>query len=497
MKQTHMRRDIQIFLPIISLATSICFPGTASEPFHPCNIARSITVQVISSNGLLGSGVLTRKEGETYTVVTSAHVINGDTLTIRTSDRREHDANLVRRYDTESSIENDVAEVSFESDSNYDVAEFASSPRVGERIHVAGFVDNSPEAENFTCLTSDVSFVLDQPMEQGYQLGYLTAVQNGTSGGPVLNQEGYVVGINGLSVPVIFQNPQLYRYRDGSLVPYPLNQLAGSSWAILTDEFSNETVSSNPEPNRTLEEPTREPIPEEENRSVISRDLPEMICEENSAVTPSQASLGRENIPSCLYEIARQGTIQVVVRSPTRQNNYVLVGSAVIYQKIENHYFVLVNSQLLELREQQDSFLIKAPDNFSNGSENIYYSLTLVKTLPERGLAILMFTSEKDYPIVERQHSTTSETRNNAYLFGWGREGEEPSFEFSSIDVRSRGRYLALDYDSQDLRLLGGGIILDRQGNLIGIQTDINKGVLVNEEVEVLYPFSVDRFRVD
>ncbi|NEQ40525.1 MAG: trypsin-like peptidase domain-containing protein, partial [Okeania sp. SIO3I5] len=71
-------------------------------------------------------------------------------------------------------------------------------------------------------------------------IGYNLSIYNGMSGGPLLNNYGQLVGIIGMGEPIIFVNPDIYLYRDGSRVTdslavspeQALDFLSSLSWAI-------------------------------------------------------------------------------------------------------------------------------------------------------------------------------------------------------------------------------------------------------------------------
>lgn len=72
--------------------------------------------------------------------------------------------------------------------------------------------------------------ILPQPLEGGYRLGYTNEIQKGMSGGPVLNQQGQLVALNGMHQP-LWGEP--YRYMGGQMPdPRLRGQLADLSWGI-------------------------------------------------------------------------------------------------------------------------------------------------------------------------------------------------------------------------------------------------------------------------
>ena len=104
---------------------------------------------------------------------------------------------------------------------------------MGTPIFVAGFpLENIPNTANGLNLTlGQISMILPKALEGGYQVGYSNLVQKGMSGGPVLNDQGEVVAINGLHQDPVWGNP--YRFKNGQKPSPALSQvLTDSGWAI-------------------------------------------------------------------------------------------------------------------------------------------------------------------------------------------------------------------------------------------------------------------------
>jgi S1-C subfamily serine protease len=225
-------------------------------------LARSITVKVRVGK-TWGSGILVRKQAQVYTVVTNQHVLNlGDRASIQTADGRIYPAQL-RRQDFG---ERDLALLQFKSRSNYAIASLdrSSGVRVGDPVFAAGFpiesefdrvasakAGNPPtrlEAQGqdrrqeknlmgFTFATGQISLLPTKVLIGGYQIGATNDVRKGMSGGPLLNRQGQVVGINGMHAYPIWGDP--FVYTDGSH-PERLqhNVMVRSSWAIPIETFS-------------------------------------------------------------------------------------------------------------------------------------------------------------------------------------------------------------------------------------------------------------------
>lgn len=145
----------------------------------------------------LGSGVIVRKEGSTYYVLTNAHVIeDADTIELISYEQDKFRAKVVGK-DTAR----DIAVVSFESNKTLPVAKLGNSDDLvpGDLVFAIG----SPHGFEFSVTFGIVSAVKRSAPESGSLRGNMTeyiqtdaAVNRGSSGGPLLNIDGQVIGIN-------------------------------------------------------------------------------------------------------------------------------------------------------------------------------------------------------------------------------------------------------------------------------------------------------------
>ncbi|MBW4616501.1 MAG: serine protease [Desmonostoc vinosum HA7617-LM4] len=240
-------------LTLVVCISSISLTLSASAPVvsisDPCNNrdcispqseklyqqAQSITVKVMSKE-FLGSGILLRKQGSVYTVLTNAHVLQAGEppYRIQVSNGRIYTAKLARSLNLGK---NDLALLQFKSaDIVYTVATIGSKAAVGQEVFVAGFPasEEGSEGKDFTFTPGKVSLVLPKPLEGGYQLGYTNAIANGMSGGPLLNRRGQVVGINGMQADPLWDVPSVFA--DGSKVDERLHKIiVRLSWAVPMD----------------------------------------------------------------------------------------------------------------------------------------------------------------------------------------------------------------------------------------------------------------------
>lgn len=221
------------------------------------SLAKSITVKVISGNGW-GSGVILKRQGQIYTVVTNQHVLDAGNISylIQTPDGRFYNANQIKM---DSFQGNDLAILQFHSpDPNYVLASLAASASLspGDKIFTAGFPaiaerwrneeiqektdvnqENYPTDTQLLFTRGRVSILSERALENGYQIGYSNVVKKGMSGGPLLNIYGQVVGINGMHAYPLWGNP--YVYRDGSQPSVSLRQqMSHLAFAIPTETIA-------------------------------------------------------------------------------------------------------------------------------------------------------------------------------------------------------------------------------------------------------------------
>lgn len=189
--------------------------------------ARAITVKVKAGQSW-GSGILIQRQGPVYTVITNAHVLRlGSNYTLETSDGKVYTAQVKANQLSDD----DLALLEFRSEATYPVANFAdasSSLRVGDETFAGGF---PAQEKGFTFTSGKIFYLLPQPFIGGYQIGYSNDIFKGMSGGPVLNQQGKVIAINGKHKYPLWGNT--YIFKDGSTpVEQVRREMDSFSWAI-------------------------------------------------------------------------------------------------------------------------------------------------------------------------------------------------------------------------------------------------------------------------
>lgn len=187
-------------LPTALLGTialvSYVSPAAALSPVEIQRIARQTTVQITGCD--FGSGVIIRKDGNTYSVLTVAHNFQKSGCEIVTADDTKHQTSKAKLFPNRV----DLAVVTFASNKNYPIAKLIdNSDRVEatETIYVSGFpLSTAINTSVFSIVKGDV--VANPPTKQqgkGYSLIYSNNTLPGYSGGPVWNERGELIAIHG------------------------------------------------------------------------------------------------------------------------------------------------------------------------------------------------------------------------------------------------------------------------------------------------------------
>ncbi len=216
-------------------------------------IARQVTVRILADE-TTGSGAIVDRQGQIYTVVTNDHVANSpeNRYTVLTADGKKHPA---WRLKAAQFGELDLALVQFHSSNAYQVAVVGDSRSlsVGEPVCAAGFprwhytkngniITELQDTRDwglraYRLTAGKVGMQLARSLSRGYGLGYTNDIEQGMSGGPVLNQKGELIGINGKS-KYPWGGISAFAFADGTLPEQALfQQMETLSWAIPSAAF--------------------------------------------------------------------------------------------------------------------------------------------------------------------------------------------------------------------------------------------------------------------
>ncbi|BAZ87769.1 GUN4 domain-containing protein [Dolichospermum compactum] len=244
-------QGLGVILGTTTLALVQYQPVSALTPVQVNDIAKPITVMIGGLDGK-GSGVIVAKNGNTYTVLTANHVVKKagyGIYEIITHDGQkypmENKAQIVGKLD--------LALVRFTSSQNYPLAKIADSRTVkeGATVYNSGFpipsISNSQE-RNYFFLTSQIT-ARGRRENLGYDLFLSGSPRPGMSGGPILNDQGEVIGIYGKAEFGISESALA---RDG------VQGIPTEKFPNLISNIQNNTQANTPRNNPS---PTNEPTP--------------------------------------------------------------------------------------------------------------------------------------------------------------------------------------------------------------------------------------------
>ncbi|MDJ1173519.1 tetratricopeptide repeat-containing S1 family peptidase [Roseofilum capinflatum] len=394
------------------------------------NIAEAITVKV-KTGTTGGSGTLIHREGKTYTVLTTAHVIaTGESYQIETPDGKVYRATRIQDLAID---DRDIQLLQFQSDQKYQIAQLGSSHvlTVKEKVVAAGFADDIP---GLNLTKGEIKLIPNQWLQQGYQIGYSNDIYKGMSGGPILNLQGEVISINGMMAYPLWGNP--YVFEDGSRPDSGLqNRMREVAWGIPIHRIA-------------------EAVPQWVNLNLVDQ----------------------------VDAIAQQTTVLIANSNST--------GSGVIVAQNDSTYYVLTAEHVIR---HPSNYKIVTPDGHCHpiDLENVQplpgvdlaivefeshtpYQVATLADYDWRSLEVLNYVFVSGWPVSTPHRSSHPPTR----LLTTGRLLSQDSQIQSVLEVTQRQQgidSLSLTYGYEMLYSnltapgMSGGLILDTQGHVIGI----------------------------
>jgi tetratricopeptide (TPR) repeat protein len=197
-----MYRSAWLGIAVISTNWVLVQPATAISTAEVGDIATAITVEIKSANNSkIGSGILLQQQGDIYTVLTVAHVVQGsEAMTLKTSDGKVHQSLAGSIKQSANNL--DLAILKFKSSKSYHLTKIGTSNslKLGSTTYVAGFPETTYAVTEAGLLNLTKGEVIGKGTTgntRGYSLIYSNITRAGMSGGPVLNDAGELVAIHG------------------------------------------------------------------------------------------------------------------------------------------------------------------------------------------------------------------------------------------------------------------------------------------------------------
>ncbi|WP_310411869.1 tetratricopeptide repeat protein [Chamaesiphon sp. OTE_8_metabat_110] len=432
-----------------------------SEPLSPQAVrqtAQRITVRITANNSG-GSGVLIAKKGNSYLILTNAHVTRrGSKFEIQTPDGQKHTAKPI---DGGFDAKYDLALLEFTSQKQYTLANLSTtSPLDAERtIYSAGFPFDSREIR---ITSGQVSQLSDIPFDNGTQIGYTTSkgekgLRQGMSGGAILDVRGVLLGINTIGSAPILPN---YTYSDGSK---PLAKLAAkyrsANWGVPVYNFLIK----------------------------VKPDILYRYKFNGLAVGQIQPQANPTGYMAKLNDLARKQTVRI--------ENSGGNGSGVIIAREGNSYYVVTAKHVLENEETQQRRTNNRLITYDQDTHNL--TSTVLATGVD--LAIVKFTSTNIYPIAQLSEISPNNKeivlaggfpgrdKINSPLWQWqlnpGNIFEREIGKFETQDRKSFSNGYDLIYTSISYGGMSGGGVFDTAGRVIGIhgRAEQTEGVMLGK----------------
>ena len=318
-------------------------PGTLSES-ELKNVLKEITVKVLVDDKEAASGTIIKKQNGFYTVLTNANVIeNAKSVKVVTPDNQVYPVEFskVDRQDNKKDDLYDLAKLTFSSETTYLVAGLGEENiKPGEKVFAGGYVKGNLQTTKGTA-----KLFLNQPLIKGQQIAYDNDIQQGMSGGAIINEKGYLVGINSKLANPVLQTD--FRYLQGEQPDdKTLKEWGNYSWGIAIN--------------------------------LVDEAAPDL------ALFPERVIRKIGGIPKKVLDIAKLSSVQIKQASGG-------IGSGVIIAKDNDIYYVLTASHVVEDKQE---YQVVAPDKQVYKVDN-----QTIRTREGLDMAVLQFRSSQVYQV--------------------------------------------------------------------------------------------------
>jgi tetratricopeptide (TPR) repeat protein/S1-C subfamily serine protease len=420
--------------------------GSLLTPQLVQQTAKSITVRITwENNG--GSGVIIAKKGDTYLILTNAHVVRrAKSIAIQAPDGQKYQAKSI---DGGFDPKYDLALLQFTSQTKYSQANLkgiAGTPiEPTRKIYSSGFPFDS---KDIRITSGEVSQLTDIPFDDGTQIGYVTnkgekGLRQGMSGGAIFDAQGIFLGINTLGIAPILPN---YTYEDGSKpLPKLAAQYTRANWGIPVYNFLTH----------------------------VKADI--LYSYDNLRQTKVEHQTTPKRFMAKLNDTARKKTVRIENSGNT--------GSGVIVASEGNSYYVLTARHVVQ--DEKNNTRQKFTDGQIITYDQDSHPVTSTVVAEGVDLAVVKFTSNNKYPIAQLGEYSQNDRdfifvggfpdrgKINSPLWQWQlnpgtvNDPEQGKLQIQTNQSFSNGYDLI--YGSISYGGMSGGPVFDTTGNVIGI----------------------------
>jgi tetratricopeptide (TPR) repeat protein/S1-C subfamily serine protease len=423
-------------------------------------IARQVTVRVqVGEQSASGTIVFARKDANatTYYVLTNRHVTDvAAEYRLVTVDGETHVATLMNGVDARY----DLALLEFRSANPYAVATtgyLETLPPEEKTVVAAGFVTGS---DDITIERGALEFIPDRALTGGYRLGYSAAVQQGMSGGPVLDNQGQLIGINGMGMNPVLSSA--YDFADGTPPDAAtIARMRSLSWGV--------------------------PL------AALTDAAPDLLQVLKPVNAPNGAVLGSVALSGKIGAVnaeAEQVTVRLEVASAVKGAQGAQGSGVIIARKGQNYYVLTAEHVVRSSNEQPRRYCergcrVVMPDGRSFDRKAKHVTL-----IPGADLAVVRVNSTQEYPVATLSDQRVANDRDPGFLVVSGFLGETrmisggfpQSFGLTDSKGGDISRALStgqeLVYTAASYHGFSGGPIFDLGGRVVGIHSasDVQTG---------------------
>jgi S1-C subfamily serine protease len=438
-------------------------PVTAKSAEEVGEIARAITVKIETktSDGRNpgGSGVILKREGDTYTVLTAAHVLpSGAQYSLTTPDGRKYlpVAGSVRFAPNDI----DLAVLKFKSGNSYNTAKLGNSNKLklSTEVQVGGFPALTRVITQSVFVITEGKVVANSSKEfvNGYSLLYGNPTLPGMSGGPVLNMDGEVVAIHGKGDRE--NNTEIKTGFNSGITISRFAELAQSFGSNLNGSVA--TV----ERNNTQ---TAEDFYASGVAKIRSQNLDGALADFNQAIrlNPNYIEAYRGRV----FVIAKSVIIKVESSNG--------VGSGVVIGRQGDLYTIATTKHVAKALIQQSTFTLYTADGQVH-----QVPISGVKNLDgDLDLATFQFRSSRSYQVAQIANQNISRVDARVYTAGFA--FQQGTVKSQSLFALGEGKVIAavqkrlqgdkggytMMYNAPTLIGMSGGGVFDQNGRLVAI----------------------------